>query len=111
MWASVEYTHKLIFEKGRLVNGTAIEQVLGDQSLTPTWVSFLQYKHWKLPNVHLIQNAFSHVLLPFGVNYFNMFIIDFLHEVELGVWRALFWHNLQILYAVSGNAVVELDKW
>jgi hypothetical protein len=50
------------------------------------------------------------VLLPLGINYFNMFVINFLHKVELGVWRALFQHNLQILYAVSGNAVVELDK-
>jgi hypothetical protein len=57
-----------------------------------------------------IQNAFSHVLLPLGVNYFEMFVVDFLHEVELGVWRALFRHNLRILYAVGDNAVIQLDE-
>ena len=42
MRACVERACKLIFEKGRLVNGTAVQGVLGDQSLTPTRVSFLQ---------------------------------------------------------------------
>ena len=39
MRSLVELARKLIFQKGRLVNGTAIQNILGSQSLTPTRVS------------------------------------------------------------------------
>jgi hypothetical protein len=42
-----------------------------------------------------------------------MLVVDFLHEFELGVWKALFCHLIRILYAASGSAgelVAELDK-
>ena len=31
-----------------------------------------------------------------------MFLVDFMHEVELGVWRALFLHLLWILDTIAG---------
>lgn len=41
-----------------------------------------------------------------------MLVVDFMHEVELGVWKALFVHLIRILYAAapSGRLVAELDK-
>ena len=41
-----------------------------------------------------------------------MLIVDFMHEVELGVWKALFMHLVRILYAVapSGRLVAILDE-
>jgi hypothetical protein len=39
MRSCIERARKLIFEKGRLVNGTAVARILGGQSLTPTRVS------------------------------------------------------------------------
>ena len=40
-----------------------------------------------------------------------MLVVDFMHEVELGVWKALFAHLIRILYTVdsSGSLVAELD--
>lgn len=40
---------------------------------------------------------------------FNMFVVDLLHEVELGVWRSLFVHLLRLLQAVNRSQVQELD--
>ena len=44
-----------------------------------------------------------------GFNLFNIFIIDLLHEFELGVWKALFIHLLRILDSVSPALLTELD--
>jgi hypothetical protein len=41
---------------------------------------------------------------------FLIFVVDLLHEVELGVWKALFIHILRILEAVDENLLHELDR-
>jgi len=38
-----------------------------------------------------------------------MFLVDIMHEFELGVWRALFIHLLRILDSVSPTLLNELD--
>jgi len=60
--------------------------------------------------MHTSQNAFSKRLSPFGFNYFRMFVVDLLHEVELGVWKATFTHLIRILVAAGGDAVTELNR-
>jgi hypothetical protein len=39
-----------------------------------------------------------------------MFVIDLLHEFELGVWKAIFIHLLRILHAAGGNAIQDLNR-
>ena len=41
-----------------------------------------------------------------------MLVVDIMHEMELGVWKALFSHLVHILYAAapSGKLVALLDK-
>ena len=41
-----------------------------------------------------------------------MLVVDFMHEVELGVWKSLFTHLIRILYAISptGELVDTLDR-
>jgi len=41
-----------------------------------------------------------------------MLVVDLLHELELGVWKALFTHLIRILYAAApnGSLVAELDR-
>jgi hypothetical protein len=41
-----------------------------------------------------------------------MLVVDFMHEFELGVWKALFAHLIQILYAATpgGKLVAILDE-
>ena len=42
----------------------------------------------------------------------SMLVVDFMHEFELGVWKALFSHLIRILYAAAPHArqVAELDE-
>jgi hypothetical protein len=39
-----------------------------------------------------------------------MFVVDLMHEFELGVWRDLFIHLLRILRAVNQDLIHELDR-
>ena len=48
-------------------------------------------------------------LAEFLVNFFRVFLVDLLHEFELGVWKAIFTHLLCILNAVGGVVVPELN--
>ena len=59
----------------------------------------------------LVQNAFSARLGPLGLEHYPMFVVDFLHEIELGVWKAIFTHLVRLLYAHNPNHVHELNKW
>jgi hypothetical protein len=38
-----------------------------------------------------------------------MFVVDLLHEFELGVWKAIFIHLMRILFAAGGTAVQDLN--
>ncbi|KAF8063262.1 hypothetical protein FPV67DRAFT_1563422 [Lyophyllum atratum] len=57
-------------------------------------------------------NAFADRLGPelLGLNWFNMFVVDLLHEVELGIWKALFIHLLRILDSLDQTLLHELDR-
>jgi hypothetical protein len=39
-----------------------------------------------------------------------MFVVDLMHEFELGIWRALLIHLLQILNTSNKSLMDELDK-
>jgi hypothetical protein len=56
------------------------------------------------------QNAFSEKLSPVGFNFFLMFVVDLMHEFELGVWKALFIHLIRILTSVDKSLVHDLDR-
>ena len=45
-------------------------------------------------------------------NVSDMLIVDFMHEFELGVWKALFVHLIWILYAAApgGQLVAIVDE-
>jgi len=44
------------------------------------------------------------------LNVYSLLVVDLLHEVELGVWKALFTHIIRILQLHSFAAVVTLDE-
>ena len=58
-----------------------------------------------------IQNAFSEHFSKYGLDFHSMFVVDLLHEFELGVWKATFTHFLQILYAQGADGIQTLNKW
>lgn len=39
----------------------------------------------------------------------SAFVVDLLHEIEIGVWRSLFIHLLRILHCKDG-LINELDR-
>ena len=45
-----------------------------------------------------------------GLNVYALLTVDLLHEVELGVWKALFTHIIRILSVHSPESVNELDR-
>jgi hypothetical protein len=56
------------------------------------------------------QNAFSARLGAFGLNLFLLFVVDLMHEVEIGGWRALLIHLLRILDCHDASLLIELDR-
>lgn len=56
------------------------------------------------------QNAFSTKLSQFGFNLFSMLVVDLMHEIELGVWKAIFIHLLRILDCHDEGLKNELDR-
>jgi len=87
----VETARALMFEDGEAVNSAVVQNSLEGASLTPT------------------RNAFSSAFWEFGVNYHQHFVVDVLHEIELGVWKGLFTHLTQIGYVVGDNFIQELN--
>jgi hypothetical protein len=55
-----------------------------------------------------IKNAFMKSI-P-GLNIYALLTVDLLHEVELGVWKALLTHIIRILSVHSPEHVNELDR-
>jgi hypothetical protein len=39
-----------------------------------------------------------------------MFVVDLLHEFELGVWKAIFTHLLRVLYAKGLDRIQIFNK-
>jgi hypothetical protein len=58
------------------------------------------------------QNKFVEKLGALHLDPFRMLVVDFMHECELGTWKALFTHLVRILYALPGGAqlVATLDS-
>jgi hypothetical protein len=57
-----------------------------------------------------LKNAFSAKLGSLGFNFYQMLLVDLLHEFVLGVWKALFIHLLRMLVSYNKALVNELDR-
>ena len=56
------------------------------------------------------QNTFSEKLFEFGLNFYMLFMVDLLHEFELGVWKQVFIHLICLLTALGPDAVATLNE-
>ena len=106
----VQVAREAIYRRNYYVQSTAIERMLKPQSLVPTLVSYQRSSTCFTTGPNLWQNAFSDRLSQFGLNFFSLFVVDLMHEVELGVWKALLIHLLRILQAVDEKTLHELDQ-
>ncbi|KAG6824796.1 hypothetical protein H0H92_005805 [Tricholoma furcatifolium] len=89
--ARVEKARIKIFKQGYVADGKPIDNIL---------------KNSKTP----IRNAFSRLLLPNGKNFYNLFVVDVLHEIELGVIKHTFAHLIRMLYTLGAGSVAQLDR-
>jgi hypothetical protein len=47
-----------------------------------------------------------------GQDYHGLFVVDLLHEVEIGIWKSVFTHLVRILHASpNGEHLVEELDW
>ena len=106
----VEMARELIFKMGYGVSSQAVERVLAAKSWVPTRVRIVSHV---VSHVRAVPDASQNTFLKRFHEIFaftSMFVVDLLHEFELGVWKATFIHLLRILYAAGGDAIQELNK-
>ncbi|KAF7300934.1 hypothetical protein MIND_00656300 [Mycena indigotica] len=87
----IERVRTWIYEWGYKIKSAAVERFLGPFSEVPT------------------SNAFSDRLARFNFNPFKMLVPDFMHEFELGVFKAFFTHLLRVFQAYGNGCVSTLD--
>ena len=61
-------------------------------------------------NVPLFQNTFSDKLSSLNFNMFEILVVDLMHKVELGVWKAVFIHLLRLLDCKNETLKYQLDQ-
>jgi len=106
---TVELARQLLYESGKRPNSKAMAKILGPKSLAPNQVCSIFFSGHSVDLGHQ-QNAFSEHLGPHGFDFHTMFVVDLLHEFELGVWKATFTHLLRILHAQSGDVITTLNE-
>ncbi|KIK32956.1 hypothetical protein CY34DRAFT_813946 [Suillus luteus UH-Slu-Lm8-n1] len=91
---NVVKAREFIYQSGNTVDGSKVERTLGDGSWVPTI------------------NQFVKKLGPLGLDPFQMLVVDFMHECELGTWKALLTHLVRLIYALPGGGqlVATLDS-
>jgi hypothetical protein len=89
------------------VDSASVEEELKPTSLTPTLVCPSISSLLSITN--LFQNAFSSRLSKF-MNCFNLFVVDLMHEVELGTWKGTLTHIIRMLQSLDDNLLNVLDK-
>lgn len=109
---SIHQARDAIYDPKRYlaVDSAYVERQMKPESLVPTSVSDTKCLVAISVTDPTPQNAFSDRLSRFGLNLFNIFPVDLMHEIELGVWKALLIHLLRILESANKNLLHELDK-
>ncbi|KAK0429633.1 hypothetical protein EV421DRAFT_1679676, partial [Armillaria borealis] len=88
----VQMAQDWVYEQGYPTDGKAVNDLLGAESLT------------------LNSNAFSEALLPEGINFYELFVPDQMHEVEIGGWKSYFNHLIRISHSYGSDVIQKLNK-
>ena len=105
----VKAARRIIYVNNYKTDSKAIEDLLRKDSLVPTAVGAL-FCDGIYHDIPRHQNAFSEKLTPLGFNMFDMLVVDLMHEVELGVWKAVFIHLLRLLDCHGESLKHEMDR-
>lgn len=106
----ITLARKWIFEDGMPLTSVFLDRILGPLSLTPTRVRIMPVGLTQRTHETHKQSAYSIRLQEHNFNFYSLFAPDFMHEVELGVWRTIFTHYMRILHAVGGDAIQTFNK-
>lgn len=96
----VKSARRCLYKLGYSIASEKIDDILKPFSLMPTMVSSKLSK-LSLSESQVHQNAFVEKLSPLKFNIYPMFVVDLMHEFELGVWKATFIHILRVLNATA----------
>ncbi|KAH8834403.1 hypothetical protein DL96DRAFT_1580429, partial [Flagelloscypha sp. PMI_526] len=88
----IKKARRLIFRFGKSISSKAVSTLLNEGSLVPTL------------------SAFSSRLEPEGFDFYELFVVDFMHEVELGVIKQVMTHIVRMLECLGGGRVTELNR-
>ncbi|KAK7688185.1 hypothetical protein QCA50_008555 [Cerrena zonata] len=90
---SVKRAREYIYTLGSGIASTAVDGLLKETSSVPTLNAFIER-------------------LGEDFNLHRMLTVDFMHEYNLGVWKAVFMHLIRLLYAQRDgiDKVAELDR-
>ncbi len=100
----ITLARRFIFEKGIPLTSKYLERILDPLSLTPTRVRHSQKSLHSVTDA-ATQSAYSIRLREHNFNFYSLFAPDFMHEVELGVWKSVFTHHMRILDAAGEDCV------
>jgi hypothetical protein len=98
-----------MFKDGFTITSRPVTQILDDHSMVATRVTSFHPNRGPL-TYH--QNTFSDKLCVVNQNYHSIFVVDLLHEFEIGIWKSVFTHLIRMLYASPKGKehVAELDS-
>ena len=92
------------------MTSTLLEGHLAHGSLIPTNVYSTPSRFQPRVLTPALQNTFSERLSPHGFDLYKMLVVDVLHEVELGVWKAVFIQLLRLMEASNKGSINKLDE-
>ncbi|KAE9387585.1 hypothetical protein BT96DRAFT_754078, partial [Gymnopus androsaceus JB14] len=90
--STIEKMRKWIFDVGLSVASSYIEAFLKPFSWVPT------------------RNIFSNRFFKFGMNIYDLLVPDVLHELELGVWKAILLHLIRMVHFLGSKNVQEMNR-
>ncbi|KAJ3768980.1 hypothetical protein FB446DRAFT_813657 [Lentinula raphanica] len=90
--SSIEKVRTWIFDYGHSLASKAVDLILKPYSWVPT------------------RNTFSARFEKFGFNFYDMLVPDVLHEIELGVWKAILLHLIRMLFSIGSDTVLIMNE-
>ncbi|KAI0349313.1 hypothetical protein OH77DRAFT_1507530 [Trametes cingulata] len=97
----IKKARALVFKHGYSLSSKRVKALLDSKSLNPIQNAML---------IVLRKSAFSTRLSPFGVNFYDLFAPDLLHEFELGVWKGVFRHLVRLVAAQGDDMLKEFNR-
>ena len=106
-WNLVARARNWIFKQGKPFNGVKVESILKKHSWVPVQVCFYSNQP---PHLTFHQSAFS-AFREFSLNLYQMFVVELMHDIELGIHKSVFTHLIRMLYCIGENVIHTLNQW